>query len=337
MNLKLSDRRLSEILNSRSALLPQGRNVDATLQAGVNLYSRERVYRVYVPDGFDASKPSALLVVLHGCHQSHEDIQRITGFDALADSEQFLVVYPYVTSYLGYRARQCWGWWIKAHRTHGRGEVADISRVVEQVQQDYQVDTSRTYVCGLSSGGAMAVNCLVAYPDMFAGGTSVAGLAFGETPSAVKSSNFGIQRYRPLHHLCSVMRRGLAGAEPPNLLIAHSSGDQVVSANATDNLEQSWLQVAHLHDEDTTPWQFAGEVSDVPWTLHGYNNANQPRLLRLNTSGFAHGWLGGPPGEHSSPDAPAISSLIWWHLNASAQNRRGVKRHPEIALLRQAS
>ena len=313
--------KLSDMLNNRTASSPQGHNVDVTLPAGTNLYSRQRRYRVYVPKGYDASKPSALLVVLHGCHQSHEDIQKITGFDALADKEQFLVVYPYVTSYLGYRARQCWGWWIKAHRTRGRGEVEDIARVVEQVRQDYSVDSSRLYVCGLSSGGAMAVNCLVAHPDKYAGGASVAGLAYGETPSAVKSSTYAMQRYHSLQRLCAVMRSNLAGEEPPNLLIVHSDADEVVSENATNNLEQSWQRVAELDEERASKWQINGELQGVPWSLHGYASEDQQRLLRLNTSGFPHGWLGGPQGEHSSPNAPNVANLIWWHLIDSATSK----------------
>ena len=337
MNVKPTDRMLSEMLNNCSTLSPQGHNIDGSLAPGVNLYSRERTYRVYVPKGFDNSKPSALMVVLHGCHQSHDDIQKISGFEALADSKQFLVVYPYVTSYLGYRARQCWGWWVKAHRTRGKGEVADITRVVEQVQKDYCVDASRLYVCGLSSGGAMAVSCLVAYPEVYAGGASVAGLAYGETPAAVKTSGFSIQRYRSLARLCAVMRKNLATVEPPNLLIVHSDSDQVVSVNATDNLEQCWHQVAGLDDENTQTWTLDGETSGAPWSLHGYMDGNRHRLLRLDTTGYPHGWLGGPEGEHSSPAAPNISRLIWWHLNASASRKQNKGEYADNDLLRYAS
>lgn len=303
---------------------------------GLNPHSRERAYRLYVPEGYDASKPTALLVVLHGCHQTHEDIQKITGFDALADNEQFLVLYPYVTSYLGYRSRECWGWWIKAHRTRGRGEVEDIWRIVEQVQQDYAVDSSRLYVCGLSSGGAMAVNCLVAHPDKFAGGASVAGLAYGESPSAIKGSAFTIPRYSSLQHLCSVTNKNLAGAAPPNLMVIHSDGDQVVSEKATDSLEQSWKQVADL-ESDGSAWHIDGEAAGIPWALHGYTSHGQQRLVRLGTPGFPHGWLGGPEGQHSSPDAPYVSGLIWWHLNASATRERSQLIPCNDGLLQQAS
>ncbi|MGQ7846450.1 extracellular catalytic domain type 1 short-chain-length polyhydroxyalkanoate depolymerase [Granulosicoccus sp. 3-233] len=327
---------LSSLLDSQLTSPPKGISLDSTLPAGLHPHSRERIYRLYVPAGFDTGKPSALLVVLHGCHQTHEDIQRISGFDTLADKQQFLVLYPYVTSYSGYRARECWGWWIKAHRTRGRGEVQDIWRIVEQVQRDYAIDASRLYVCGLSSGGAMAVNCLIAHPDRFSGGASVAGLAYGESPSAVKISAFSIPRYHSLQRLHSSALRNLAGAAPPNLLIIHSDGDQVVPEKATDSLELSWKQLANL-DAAANEWKIAGEADDVPWTLTGHTCGNQPRLLRLDTPGFPHGWLGGQEGQHSSPEAPCVSALICWHMVASASRKRSRVNSAHSELLLQAS
>lgn len=337
MNVEPDANKLAGLLTGNPTEAPQGRNVDAVMPPGLNPHSRERAYRLYVPKGHDASKPSALLVVLHGCHQTHEDIQQIAGFDSLADNEQFLVLYPYVTSYSGYRARECWGWWIKSHRTRGRGEVEDIWRIMEQVQREYSVDFSRRYVCGLSSGGAMAVNCLVAHPDRFAGGASLAGLAYGESPSAVKGSAFAIPRYYSLNRLCATTRRNLlADTPPPNLLIIHSDGDRVVSETATDNLERSWHQVAELED-NAMEWRIEGEAAGVPWTLHGHTQDDQYRLMRFGTPGFPHGWLGGPEGPHSSPEAPCVSQLIWWHLNTSASRKLTQPVIPDEALLQQAS
>lgn len=336
MNLNVTASNLSGLLTRQATGPATGTNVDSIMPAGLSPHSRERIYRLYVPKGHDPKKPSALIVVLHGCHQTHEDIQKIAGFDSLADSEQFLVLYPYVTSYLGYRARECWGWWIKAHRTRGRGEVEDIWRIVEQVEKDYSVDSSQRYVCGLSSGAAMAVNCLVAHPDRFAGGASVAGLAYGESPSAVKGSAFSIPRYHSLQRLCTTADRNLAGSAAPNLLIIHSNGDQVVSEYATDSLENSWKQVADL-EANAVEWQIDGETSGASWTLHGYTSEGQQRLVRLDTPGFPHGWLGGPEGQHSSPDAPYVSGLIWWHLNASASRQRGRCEPRKGELLQQAS
>ena len=143
-------------------------------------------------------------------------------------------------------------------------------------------------------------------------------------------------RYHSLQRLCAVTNRNLAGAAPPNLLIIHSDGDQVVSEKATDNLEQSWREVAGLDTKDSH-WQIDGDAAGAPWALTGYTADNQPRLLRLETPGFPHGWLGGPEGQHSSPDAPCVSELIWWHLNASASRKRSQIETPRERMLQKAS
>lgn len=329
MNSNPTAGNVNTLLSMRPATDPNGVNIDSIMPPGEHPHSRERQYRLYIPAGFDPSRPAPLLVVLHGCHQTHLDIQKMTGFDALADSRQFLVLYPYVTSYLGYRARECWGWWIKSHRTRGRGEVADIARIVTAVQKGFAVDTNRVYICGLSSGAAMAVNCLVAYSDRFAAGASVAGLAYGESASAVKSSTFAIPQYRSEKHLSDIMRRNLAGNTPPNLMIIHSDADRVVAEYATDGLERSWRQVAGL--EHAEQWQLTGESCGAPWTLTGFSSHGQHRLLRLDIPGYAHGWLGGVEGEFSNPDAPHVSNLIWWYLD-SARNLRDRKAANTAAL-----
>ena len=43
-----------------------------------------RRYKLFVPSGYDKSKPAPLLVVLHGCTQDADDIARGTRFNAVA-------------------------------------------------------------------------------------------------------------------------------------------------------------------------------------------------------------------------------------------------------------
>ena len=50
-----------------------------------------------------------LVVVLHGCNQTHRDIMNDTRFNDLAEAEKFIVVYPFITSYDGLRYHQLLG------------------------------------------------------------------------------------------------------------------------------------------------------------------------------------------------------------------------------------
>jgi len=73
--------------------------------------SQARDYIVHVPDNIDRlPKPVPLVVVLHGCEQTNEIIQHDTNFDAVADQEGFITLYPDLTD--PSRQGACWGWWM---------------------------------------------------------------------------------------------------------------------------------------------------------------------------------------------------------------------------------
>ena len=59
------------------------------------------------------------------------------------------------------------------------GEAASIANMVAAMKQAHEVDPKRIFVTGLSAGGAMAAVMLATYPDLFAGGAIIAGVAYG--------------------------------------------------------------------------------------------------------------------------------------------------------------
>jgi polyhydroxybutyrate depolymerase len=54
----------------------------------------DRTFMVRLPKGYDAKQHYPVLMLLHGMNQDAEDMERLTGFDALADKEGVIVVYP---------------------------------------------------------------------------------------------------------------------------------------------------------------------------------------------------------------------------------------------------
>jgi poly(3-hydroxybutyrate) depolymerase len=98
-----------------------------TLPAGSYTGSRERKYKVYIPTVLAA--PAPMVMALHGCEQTNDDVLNDWGLTAAADRFGFLLVAPFITTYDGFRNTNCWGFWLDNHRHQGRGEVEDLHRI----------------------------------------------------------------------------------------------------------------------------------------------------------------------------------------------------------------
>src|SRR5579872_3664162 len=65
-----------------------------TVPPATNEGFASRMYWIHVPHGYDASRPTALVLVFHGGGGTGIGMEAATGFSPFADQHQFLVVYP---------------------------------------------------------------------------------------------------------------------------------------------------------------------------------------------------------------------------------------------------
>ena len=96
-----------------------------------------------------------MVIVLHGCSQTNENMINETAFTDLAERDGFIVVFPFITSYDGLRNQNCWGFWFDQHIHEGGGEPEDLYQIALAVEQNFRIDPQRRFVTGLSSGGAI--------------------------------------------------------------------------------------------------------------------------------------------------------------------------------------
>nr|CAA6827401.1 MAG: Unknown protein [uncultured Thiotrichaceae bacterium] len=292
-------------------VLPGQLHERSSVSTGRSWFSHRRDYLVYVPSDYDGREASPVVVVLHGCRQTHQDIRAISGFDAIAERERFIVVYPFVTRYWSPRNRNCWAWWMSQHINAGSGEVEDIARIVQQVQDEFSVDPQRIHITGLSSGAGMAVAALVAHGQLFASGASVAGVAYGESARSVRITPLLMIKYRSLAYIVERMRAQLSiagrGRLAP-LLVVQSEADETVEMQSGLNLRDSWLAV---HDVDISEVQhLEGQTRGIRWQYEHYGEL----VGFLTTEQLPHGWVGGLPGEYSDARGPNISEVIWLYF-----------------------
>jgi len=274
--------------------------------------SRNRQYVVHSPNGEVDETPRPLILVLHGCLQTNQDIKRISGFNELADRYGFRVVYPYITSYSGMRLKNCWGWWLNSEIHAGAGEVEDLWQIIEAVKQNYAVDENRIHVTGLSSGAGMAVAMLMAHGAKIASGAAVAGVPYAERTDAVRHALNSEPRNRPVDEIVSAMRAELGNKKSSiPLQIIHSLQDETVDVHSALVLRDSWGQVFDINTEQTSKTQ-SGVTGSAEWQHSHYCNNNGESVIEtIFLKGPGHGWYGGNPGDYSFTDAPDAAALNW--------------------------
>jgi polyhydroxybutyrate depolymerase len=122
----------------------------------IQVDGRMRSYFVHVPPNYNGKNPLPLVLVLHGATQSAEGAERMSGMSAVADKENFLVVYPTGTSQLGHaptwNAGNCCGYAL----ANNVDDVAFFRNLIDTLEREYDIDSKRIFVTGISNGAMMS-------------------------------------------------------------------------------------------------------------------------------------------------------------------------------------
>ncbi len=214
----------------------------------------------YVPANMPQTAP--LVLALHGCTETASSYQN-AGWNALADTYKFYLVYPQQTS-TG-NPLECFNWAGEygnlADITRGEGEAESIAQMVTYMKSTYSVDTTRVYATGFSAGAAYAIALLALYPDVFAGGASFSGLPFGcaNSLSTAETCQSGAVQNTAAQWGTFVKKGfpGYAGKYPRVSLWQGSSDTTVNPANLTELVDQ-WTDVQGLSQTPTAMNTVAG-------------------------------------------------------------------------------
>jgi polyhydroxybutyrate depolymerase len=146
----------------------------------------ERSYAVLVPPSVQHSKKKVpLVMVLHGGGGSADHAMKVSDFSQKAMKEGFVVVYPNGSGrmkdkLLTWNAGHCCGFGMR----NKIDDVAFLSEVIDQVAENYSVDTKRVYVTGMSNGGMMTHKLAMERPDKVTAIGPVVASLFGDEKKA---------------------------------------------------------------------------------------------------------------------------------------------------------
>ena len=245
-----------------------------------------RAYKLYIPRGY-TGQAVPLVVMLHGCTQRPMDFAAGTRMNELAEGHTFLVAYPEQAP--SANVSKCWNWFQESDQQRDRGEPSLIAGITRQIMSQYQVESSRVYVAGMSAGGAMAVIVAAMYPDLYAAVGVHSGLAYGvahDLPSA-----FAAMQQGTVYHTQRLR-------EIIPLIAFHGDSDTTVAPVNADSLLDQWLQAASaglgsVPGVKAEQGQVAGGHA---YTRCIYNDVSGQTLIEQWTVHQAgHAWSGGSP------------------------------------------
>ena len=263
-----------------------------------------RRYKLLVsaPPAPAAGRP--LVVMLHGCTQSADDIARGTRLNERAGIALpgALVLYPEQSA--SDNPQKCWNWFDKGHQSRDAGEPALLAALVSDIVARYGVDAKRVFVTGISAGGAMAVNLVVAYPELFAAVAVHSAIPYGAAANVMQA--LPVMRNGPSD---TVVLRPL---HVP-LLVMHGEADAVVNARNGEALAAQWRGAVEraLRVSLAATDGEARAADGRAFRRVAYAPVDRPPLVEWWTvRELGHAWSGGSAAgtftDERGPDATAI-------------------------------
>lgn len=205
--------------------------VPLVLFAQDDINDLERTYELFVPEG-ELDAPLPVVLVLHGASGNGARTQGWLGFDEIAQSAGFIIVYP---DGLGGQ----WDFGAGLATTRGRVAVDDVGfilNIIEELKADYTIDTENIFVTGMSDGAAMTYYLGCQLPKTF---RAIAGVA-----STIPV--FSLQD-------CET-------AAPMSAMFFHGTADTIVP---WDGIKNRSGQVVYLSMIDSVTWWAAHNGCDT--------------------------------------------------------------------------
>ncbi len=146
-------------------------------------------YRVYVPKGYAASKPTPLVIALHGLGANEDSF-----FDSysqlppqLAEKHGFLMAAPLGFRRDGFYGSSIMGATDAASRRRGEYSEKDVLEVLRLMKAAYNVDDSRVYLIGHSMGAIGTWALAAKYPQTWAALVAFSGVGAATLADTTKA------------------------------------------------------------------------------------------------------------------------------------------------------
>lgn len=238
----------------------------------IDVAGASRSYLLTVPASYSGDTEVPLLLALHQFSDTAAGMRKLSGFDAIAEREGFIVCYP----------QGKWRVWDAGQRD-SEADVEFLSALVEELAGKYKIDRDRVYATGISAGGMMA-QYLACRTDLLAAVATVAG--------------------SPVKRVLDTCQRGL----PLPILTIHGEEDQIVPYAGGDvstgggdmsflsamDTAAAWARINGCKDTPPTAEALPplAQDDDGRVTLYTFDCATDAPVLFYSVGKAGHTWPG---------------------------------------------
>ncbi|MCP4258131.1 MAG: PHB depolymerase family esterase [Planctomycetes bacterium] len=285
---------------------------------------------IYTPDSVSQiGSGRSLLVVLHGCAQTNEDMKS-AKWESAAEKYGVAVAIPEAMYKEGF---QCWGYWTHPKNRNSK-DYKNIRKLVEELlaRSSMNIDPNQVYIAGLSSGGAFAMTAGCMMPDMFAG------MGLDAAPSVGTDASCSVGRQCGTVNSIVQACRQLAESyhsyfDTQITSTAYGTGDYTVNQGyALQNAEA----MAKIYEAQKEPGE---EVfhEGAGGTITKWSIQDVAGVSMAKVNGAGHAWPGGPGASGGFIDGSGFNYGVYL-VGFSTENNRRVARNipPEVEITVQA-
>ncbi len=237
----------------------------------------ERSFLFHAP-GETIEEGMPLVLVFHGLGGNGAFIKQTSGFDAVADANGFIAVYPNATIVGGISQWNAYVDEVAGHAgindENATDDVIFVDDLIQYFCSTYGIDAQRIYATGHSYGGYMTYRLAVQRPEVFAAVAPVAGGLWGDQQYL---TNYYLQDYVPIP-----------------VMHIHGDQDQVVpypDPNNDPNAQIFPLSAFALANCGSTGYVSEPINSEVARLVFcDGSQSDEPRVELIRLIGHGHDW-----------------------------------------------